>query len=216
MTLGMIAPTSIRAAARSRPAARVVHVVDDDEQVRMMLTYVLSNAGLTVRPYDSAESFLEAGPEGLDGCLLTDVCMPGMGGMDLMAHLRASGVRLPVVVMSGRADIALAVAAMKAGAVDFLQKPVRNPELVAAILRALELSAQRSGQGGAAAQVVSSLSRRQRQVLEGVAAGKLNKVIAHELGLSVRTVEDYRLTIMAKTGAANVSDLVRLAVSAGL
>lgn len=194
-----------------------VYLVDDDEAVRMTLTYMLSSAGFTVRPYESAEAFLrDDGDNDCRGCLLTDVCMPGMGGMDLIQHLSAHGCDMPVVVISGQADIPLAVDAMKAGAVDFLQKPVHRAELMSAVGHAMTQRSRQARPHAEARRLVDQLSRRQRQVLEGVAAGKLNKVIAHELGLSVRTVEDYRLTIMARTGARSVGELVRLAVAAGL
>lgn len=193
-----------------------VYLVDDDETVRMTLTYMLSSAGFAVRPYDSAEAFLREDPQDCRGCLLTDACMPGMDGVGLIEHLSAHGRDLPVVVISGRADVPLAVGAMKAGAVDFLQKPVRRAELMSAVGHALTYRGRRVRPDAEARRLVGQLSARQRQVLEGVAAGKLNKIIAHELGLSVRTVEDYRLTIMAKTGARSIGELVRLAVAAGL
>lgn len=211
---GRMAETSLVDTGGALPEC--VYLVDDDEAVRMTLTYMLSSAGFAVRPYDSAEAFLrDDGDRNCRGCLLTDVCMPGMGGVDLIQHLSAHGCDMPVVVISGQADIPLAVDAMKAGAADFLQKPVHRAELMSAVGHAMARKSRQARPDAEARRLVDQLSPRQRQVLEGVAAGKLNKVIAHDLGLSVRTVEDYRLTIMARTGARSAGELVRLAVAAG-
>ena len=196
-----------------------VHVIDDDEGVRRTLAYVLASAGFAPRLYPTAEAFVaEAGPRPQLGCVLTDVRLPGMTGLALVRRLKDEGSGCPVVVMSGAADIDMAVAAMKLGAADFLQKPLRSAETVAAVRDAITRGGkvQESLEASACRKTIALLSPRQRDVLDGIVAGKLNKTIAHELGISVRTVEGYRTEIMAKTQAENLSGLVRIAVLAGI
>jgi two-component system response regulator FixJ len=196
-----------------------VHIVDDDDIVRRSLAHMAASAGFATRSYASAEQFVAtATPAGAD-CVITDVRMPGMSGLQLALQLEASGLALPVIVMSGEADIDMAVEAMKAGAADFLQKPFRTADLAAAIKGALERAERQMRQAqeaGRCREALALLSPRQRDVLDGVLAGKLSKTIAHELGISVRTVEGYRVEIMAKTQAQGLSGLVRMAVLAGL
>lgn len=217
-----MSPAALRALQSAEPPVLAlgpgawVHLVDDEEPVRRTISWMLASAGLPVRAYDSAEAFLGGGEEPPTGCLLTDLRLPGIGGLQLIERLGELAGELPVVVISGHADVALAVAAMKAGAVDVIEKPIRRADLLSAVNHALARGRQGAPAETAARRLLDALSRRQRQVLEGVVAGKLNKTIAHELGLSVRTIEDYRITIMAKTGAGNVSELVRIAVAAGL
>jgi two-component system, LuxR family, response regulator FixJ len=194
-----------------------VHLIDDDDLVRRALFQALLAAGLSPRVYGSAEAFVSALALLEQGCIVTDVRMPGLDGLALLAALKAHGVAHPVIVISGYADVPLAVEAMKAGAVDFLAKPVRPSVLVAAVRAALKEAGRRAEQAALAAaceRMLTVLTPRQRDVLDGLVAGKLNKVIAFELGLSVRTVEGYRAEIMARTGAASLSDLVRIAVLA--
>jgi len=193
----------------------VVHVVDDDADVRDSLTFLLGATGLAVRVHESAVAFLKVLPEIEDGCVVTDVRMPEIDGIELQRRLRAQGCLLPVVVMTGHGDIALAVEAMKAGAVDFIEKPFDDDVLLAAIRAAL---AQRGSERERAARVAEvrarlrSLSERERQVLDGLVAGKPNKIIAYDLGISPRTVEIYRANVMTKMDADSLSALVRMAM----
>jgi two-component system response regulator FixJ len=194
----------------------VVHIVDDDEAVRQSLAFLLSSAGHAVRLYDSATAFLaDAGAKG--GCLITDIRMPGMTGLELLQALKAKACGLPAIVITGHGDIPLAVEAMKAGAVDFIEKPFDET----AILNAVKGALQRGeiGQGGdqeTIAARVASLSERERQVLEGLIAGHPNKTIAYDLGISPRTVEVYRANLMAKMEAGSLSELIRMAIVANI
>lgn len=198
----------------------IIHVIDDDEGVRRTLAYVLASAGFAPRLYAAAEAFLaQPAPHSQLGCVLADVRLPGMTGLELVQRLMDLGSGCPVVVMSGVGDIDMAVAAMKLGAADFLQKPLRPAETVAAMHNAIARAGRKAQQAPEAAvyrKTVSLLSPRQREVLGGIVAGKLNKTIAHELGISVRTVEGYRAEIMAKTHAESLSGLIRMAVLAGV
>jgi two-component system, LuxR family, response regulator FixJ len=194
---------------------RIVHVVDDDEAVRQSLAFLLGSAGLTVRLYESASAFL-AGLSGVkSGCLVTDMRMPDMTGIELLQQLRAKACRLPAIVITGHGDVPLAVEAMKAGAIDFIEKPFDQETLLHAVRAALE-----RGMGGegdddpAVAARLATLSERERQVLEGLVAGHPNKTIAYDLGISPRTVEVYRANLMTKMGARSLSELIRMAIVA--
>jgi two-component system response regulator FixJ len=196
-----------------------VHIVDDEEIVRRSLGYAMASAGFASRVYASAEQFMAASAAASPGCVVTDVRLPGMDGLELVMRLKAGDAPHPVVVISGEADIAMAVDAMKAGAADFLQKPFRTASLLEAVNGAIDREGRQQRQAQEAAgqrRKLALLSPRQREVLAGIMAGKLNKTIGHELGISVRTVEDYRAEIMAKTQARNLSELIRTAVLAGL
>ncbi len=196
----------------------LVHVIDDDEAVRISLAFLLEMAALPARTYDSALAFLDAVPDLHEGCIVTDVRMPGMSGLDLVNRLKVMGVTLPVIVITGHADVPLAVEAMRAGVADFLEKPFDDTALIAAIHSALDLqvkAARRRSEREGFEQILATLSGREREVLQGVLAGKLNKVIAFELGISPRTVEVYRANVMSKTGAHSLSELVRIAMLAG-
>jgi two-component system, LuxR family, response regulator FixJ len=197
----------------------VVHLVDDDEDVRRALAFLLATAGLEVRVYESSAALLENFDTAQSGCIVSDVRMPGMDGIQLLRHLRKKGVTLPVIIMTGHADVALAVGAMKAGAVDFIEKPFSDDVLLAAIAAALEQQGS-SGQPAseAVAQVRSrlgTLSEREKQVLAGLLAGHPNKTIAYDLGISPRTVEVHRASVMKKLSATSLSQLVRMALLAG-
>lgn len=199
--------------------AATVHLIDDDEGVRGTLAHILTSAGFTVRDYPSADAFLEREPAPGVGCVLTDVRLPGTSGLELVRRLRVEAPEAPVVVMSGAADVDMAVEAMKSGAVDFLQKPLRSAQLIEALRAAVVQGPPaplRADQGERYRQMLQLLSRRQRDVLSGILEGRLNKTIAHDLGLSVRTVEGYRAEIMARTHARSLSELIRMAVLAGL
>ena len=199
-------------------ASQVVQVIDDDADVRQSLAFLLSTAGLAVRVHDSAVSFLKVLDEVQSGCVVTDIRMPQMDGLELQRRLRAQGSKLPVIVMTGHGDVALAVEAMKAGAVDFIEKPFDDDVLLSAIRTALSRHAEDSEREARKAVVrdrLTALSERGREVLGGLVAGKANKVIAHELGISPRTVEVYRANVMTKMQADSLSDLVRMALVEG-
>ena len=199
-------------------ASQVVQVIDDDADVRQSLAFLLSTAGLAVRVHDSAVSFLKVLDEVQSGCVVTDIRMPQMDGLELQRRLRAQGSKLPVIVMTGHGDVALAVEAMKAGAVDFIEKPFDEDVLLAAIRAALSRHAEDSEREARKAVIqdrLKALSEREREVLGGLVAGKANKVIAHELGISPRTVEVYRANVMTKMQADSLSDLVRMALVEG-
>lgn len=197
----------------------VVHLVDDDEDVRRALAFLLATAGLEVRVYKSAAALLENFDTAQSGCVVSDVRMPGMDGIQLLRHLRKKGVTLPVIIMTGHADVALAVGAMKAGAVDFIEKPFSDDVLLAAIAAALK---QQGNSGQSVSEAVmqvrsrlGTLSEREKQVLEGLLAGLPNKTIAYDLGISPRTVEVHRASVMKKLNATSLSQLVRMALLAG-
>jgi two-component system response regulator FixJ len=201
------------------PDDQTVHVIDDDDAARDSLAFLLRTAEVDVRTYASATEFLAAAPTLRGGCIVTDVRMPQMDGLELLRRLRALDLTLPVIVMTGHGDIPLAVEAMKAGAVDFFEKPFGDDAMLAAVHRALgrrrEESA-REAERDAVKERLASLTARERQVLEGLVAGKANKNIAFDLGISARTVEIYRANVMTKMDASSLSELVRMALSAGL
>ena len=196
----------------------MIHVIDDDEAMRASLAFLLESAGLSCRAYASAPEFLTQLNAGVVGCVITDVRMPDMSGLQLVAELKARGSALPVVVITGHGDVPLAVEAMKNGVVDFLEKPFDDDRLLAAIRQAMAKPAADAPKDGAASRfsgLLAALSPRETEVLRGVVDGKANKVIAHDLGISPRTVEVYRANVMTKTGAHSLSELVRMALVAG-
>jgi len=190
----------------------VVHVIDDDEAMRDSLAFLLDTAGLTARTYDSAQGFLDALETAPSGVIVTDIRMPGLTGLDLVRRLKARDCVYPVIMITGHGDVPLAVEAMKAGVVDFLEKPFEEETLLAAIRSAQCPAAEVSvdPERERVRTVLESLSPREHEVLDGVVEGKLNKVIAHELGISPRTVEVYRANVMSKTGARGLSELIRM------
>ncbi len=195
----------------------IVHVVDDDEAVRDSLAFLLETAGASVRTYDSALRFLEQAAPQFGGCIITDIRMPEMSGLELVRHLRGRGDSTPVIVITGHGDVPLAVEAMREGVVDFIEKPFNEQVILAAVRRALDLvrdQAERDAERRDVADRLASLSGRERQVLDGLVAGQANKVVAQNLGISPRTVEVYRANLMTKMHAASLSELVRLALSA--
>ncbi|MDE2488590.1 MAG: response regulator transcription factor FixJ [Alphaproteobacteria bacterium] len=195
----------------------VVHVIDDDAAMRDSLEFLLESADLTARSYESAVAFLEHLDHLEPGCIVTDVRMPEMSGLELVSRLKDLNVGLPVIVMTGHADVPLAIQAMKAGVLDFIEKPFDDEALISVIRAALN---QARDQGQRAAELseirakLESLSPRERDVLEGLVAGSANKVIAYDLGISPRTVEIYRANLMTKMGAASLSELVRMKLAA--
>jgi two-component system response regulator FixJ len=193
----------------------VVHVVDDDAAIRDSLTFLLSAAEIDAIAYDSATALLAKG-DGLEqGCIITDVRMPGMSGLELVAELKSRRQFHPVIVLTGHADVALAVEAMKAGVVDFIEKPFDETVLLKAVETALareEGVAARQTQRAAVEARAAQLSQRELEVFEAIVAGESNKSAAQKLGISPRTVEIYRAHVMDKMGASTLSDLVRMAL----
>ncbi len=192
----------------------VVHLVDDDDSLRSALQRLLTAAGHRVKAYASAGEFLLEPPADGPGCLLLDLRMPGPSGLELQDALERHGIRLPVIFLTGHGDLSTGVRAMKAGAVDFLTKPVQREPLLAAIERALEADAAGRATRSASANLqtrFAQLTARERDVFDLVVAGKLNKQIAEALGIAERTVKAQRAQVMAKLGAANAAELGRIA-----
>jgi two-component system, LuxR family, response regulator FixJ len=197
----------------------VVHIIDDDDALRESLAFLLSTAHITARSHASATSFLEQLPDPGLGCIITDVRMPGMSGIDLLKRLKERKIGVPVIVITGHGDVPLAVEAMKFGAVDFLEKPFDDEVLLAAVqsaLREREGQSKRLTERAVIEERLAALSKRERDVLDGLVAGRANKQIAFDLGISPRTVEIYRANLMEKMHAASLSDLVRMALIAGI
>ena len=196
----------------------VIHVVDDDDAVRDSLRFLLETEGFSVRTYETALQLLDAADHLEPGCIVTDVRMPSMSGLELVRRLGALGVDLPVVVMTGHGDVPLAVEAMKAGVVDFIEKPFDHEVMLAAIRAALAKTRGRPADDPQIAAIrarLEGLSARETEVLDRLVAGKPNKIIAYELGISPRTVEVYRANVMTKTQAGSLSELVRMSLLAG-
>jgi len=197
----------------------VVCVIDDDDAARQSLEFLLTTAGVNVRTFESAKQFLQAMPEIRSGCIVTDVRMPEISGIDLLREVKRLNVGLPVIVITGHGDVALAVEAMKIGAIDFLEKPFNDDLLLTSVRAAIQkdaLAARHNAEVSEVQNKLASLSARERQVLEGLVAGKANKIIAFNLGISPRTVEIYRANVMTKMAANSLSDLVRSAITAGI
>jgi two-component system, LuxR family, response regulator FixJ len=197
----------------------IVYVIDDDAAVRQSLEFLLKTTGITVRGFESAKAFLNVLPEVHFGCIITDVRMPEVTGIDLLRRVKELARDIPVIVITGHGDISLAVEAMKLGAVDFLEKPFDDDLLVAAVRSALQQDADAAKHKTECVEIqnkLAELSKRERQVLEGLVAGKANKAIAFDLGISPRTVEIYRANVMSKMAANSLSDLVRMAITAGM
>jgi two-component system response regulator FixJ len=193
----------------------VVHIVDDDAAVRQSLAFMLSAAGLAVRVYESPAAFLDGLAGAQTGCLVTDVRMPDMTGLEFLRRLRDKGCLIPAIVITGHGDVPLAVEAMKAGALDFIEKPFEEAAILKAVRSALEQGAgEEGGDAASIASRVALLSERERQVLDGLIAGHPNKTIAYDLGISPRTVEVYRANVMTKMQAKSLSELIRLAILA--
>lgn len=191
----------------------VVHVIDDDEAARHSLEFLIDCAGLKVRPYESALAFLEAVPEMEHGCIVTDVRMPEMNGIELIGRLKALGIADPVIVITGHADVPMAIQAMKQGVADFIEKPFSDEAILNAIRSALARESDRERTRAEQQQTLermATLTQREAEVLEGLVEGHANKVIAYDLSISARTVEVYRANVMAKMQARSLSELVRM------
>ena len=211
-TLGVTAANTTTLAGKP-----VIFVVDDDDSIRSALRAVLEDGGHIVEDFPGGEAFLAAYRPGQEGCLLVDAAMPGMDGLEVLRRLAEAGRRLPAIVITGHGDVGMAVSAMKAGALDFIEKPVSMPDLLAGIGRALDQSHDagvRSAWQTAAAGSIAGLTARQRDVMAMVVAGHPNKNIAADLGISQRTVENHRASIMRKTGTKSLPALARLALAA--
>ncbi|WP_027550193.1 response regulator FixJ [Bradyrhizobium sp. Cp5.3] len=197
----------------------IVYVIDDDEAMRDSLNFLLDSSGFSVTLFDSAQGFLDALPGLAFGCVVSDVRMPGLDGIELLKRMKAQQCAFPILIMTGHGDVPLAVEAMKLGAVDFLEKPFEDDRLTTMIesaIRRAEPAAKNEAIAQDIAARVASLSPRERQVMEGLIAGLSNKLIAREYDISPRTIEVYRANVMTKMQANSLSELVRLAMRAGL
>ncbi|WP_426441153.1 response regulator FixJ [Bradyrhizobium genosp. P] len=197
----------------------VIHVIDDDAAMRDSLAFLLDVNGYKSRVYETADAFLAGASAKTLSCVICDIRMPGMSGIELVRRLKREGASGAVILITGHGDVALAVEAMKAGAADFIEKPFDDAALLDAIRAAIDVRPSTLGEDSArtvAAARLADLSPREHDVLQGLVAGKINKVIAHDLSISPRTVEVYRANLMAKTRARSMSELMRLALAAGL
>jgi two-component system, LuxR family, response regulator FixJ len=201
------------------PPERCVYVVDDDEAVRDSLSVLLESRTYAVKSFGSAPEFLTAAPSLPLGCLIVDIRMPGMDGLELQQRLIERALDFPLIVITGHGDVPLAVRAMKAGAVDFIEKPFTSEAILNSLgtaLSRLSAPSEQDPTAAAAATKLALLSQREREVLEGLLAGLPNKTIAYDLAISPRTVEIHRARVMDKMGARSLSELVRLALTAGV
>ena len=206
-------------ASENAAVQRVVHVIDDDEGLRESLAFLLRSAKLEVRSFDSAKAFLDVLPDAALGCVITDVRMPEMSGIELLRRLKELKIGVPVIVITGHGDIALAVEAMKIGAADFFEKPFDDDLLVASVHAALQQQQDQTKRGIERAEIehrIATLSPREKDTLAGLIEGRANKQIAFDLGISPRTVEIYRANLMNKMQANSLSDLVRMALLADM
>ena len=198
--------------------SELVHIIDDDDALRDSLSFLLSTVGIKTKSYETATGYSNDPERGACGCILTDVRMPGMSGIDLLRKLKSDGITVPVIVMTGHGDVPLAVEAMKLGALDFVEKPFNDDALIASVRSALGEAKRHSVHEEERKEIdarLAQLTARERQVLDGLVAGQPNKVIAHELGISPRTVEIYRANVMTKMQANSLSELVRMALVTG-
>lgn len=197
-------------------ADSTVFIVDDDEAMRESLTWLIESVGLNVETHDSADAFLRSYYPGRPGCVLLDVRMPGMSGLELQEHLRDQQINVPVIIITGHGDVPMAVRAMKAGAIDFIEKPFNDEQLLESIRNALSIDDTRRDEQSFKAEIASRLSHltpRESEVMDMVTSGKSNKEIANALGVSAKTVEAHRAKVMEKMQAGSLAELVRLVVA---
>jgi len=197
----------------------LVYVVDDDAAMRESLEFLLDAAGYSVTTFDSAADFLQQLPRLTFGCIVSDIRMPGIDGMELLRDVKAGRAEMPIIIMTGHGDIPLAVEAIKLGALDFLEKPFEDERMIGAIRTALERGKAAAKDEVVASDVaarIASLSQRERQVMDGIVAGLSNKQMARDYDISPRTIEVYRANVMTKMQARSLSELVRTALRAGL
>lgn len=197
---------------------QTIYVVDDDEAMRDSMTWLLEGEGYRVACFDSAAAFLKARRDDLRGCLVLDVRMPDMSGLELHEKLDALGSTLPIIFVTGHGDVPMAVGALQRGACDFIEKPFHNEDLLVRIRRALELEAElaaRRRQDDAIVHRIGQLTQREREVMELVVAGKLNKQIADQLNISMKTVEAHRARVMEKMGVRTLAELVKVTMAVG-
>lgn len=193
-----------------------VHVIDDDEAARESLAFLLGSAGFAVKAYSSASAFLAELPAQTGGCIITDVYMPGLTGLQFLNALKERQNTIPVIVITGQGDIPLAVEAMRSGAFDFLEKPFDDEIMLKSVRSAFAQQQEQGRQSDQRSEIAARLAlltQRERQVLEGLIAGRPNKVIAYDLGISIRTIEIYRANVMTKMRATSLSDLIRMTLA---
>ena len=198
---------------------RIIHLVDDEEAIRKSVGFMLKTVGFKVVAYASGVEFLKVVRSADPGCILLDIRMPEMDGLEVQAALAQRGISMPVIVLTGHGDVSFAVRAMRAGAVDFLEKPFEKAALLKAIdegFSNLDNADARSVGASEAAVRIAALTARERDVLVGLANGYPNKTIAYDLGISARTVEVHRANLMVKLGASSLSEVLRIAFAAGL
>ena len=198
---------------------RMVHVVDDEEAIRRSLDFMLRAAGHAVERWTDGAAFLKGADRSVPACVLLDIRMPGLDGIEVQSQMRAVGLHFPVILLTGHGDIAMAVRAMKAGASDFLEKPFDRETLLSSVEAAFSQLADRASaeeSGRLASVQLAKLTEREREILDGLACGYPNKTIAYDLGISSRTVEVYRANVMTKLGVTNFADALRIAFAAGL
>ena len=199
--------------------ARLIHVVDDEDTIRRSLDFLLRTTGFEVEKWADGKAFLNGVDRNAPACVLLDVRMPEMDGLEVQAAMAEMGINMPVIVLTGHGDITTAVQAMRAGAIDFLEKPFNRERLLEAIelgfMQIADVQGQRERQEWAKVQI-ASLTEREREVLDGLACGYPNKTIAYDLGISSRTVEVYRANVMTKLSVSNFADVLRVAFAAGM
>lgn len=200
-------------------AERIVYLVDDEEAIRRSAGFLLRTSGYTVKPFESGVAFLKEARELKEGCVLLDVRMPAMDGLEVQQELRSRGLPFPVIVMTGHGDVGVAVQAMKAGAVDFIEKPFEKAVLLSALgegFARIEQADRSRARRDEAHVRLQALTPREKEVLEGLARGHPNKTIAYDLGISPRTVEIHRANLMQKLDVSSLSEALRIAFAAGL
>lgn len=198
---------------------KLIHIVDDEESIRRSVSFMLKTSGYRVETWTSGHAFLKEVRHAEHGCILLDVRMPEIDGLEVQRTLAERGVTMPIVIMTGHGDISIAIRAMKAGAVDFLEKPFEKAALINAIEESFQRiadSASASARAAEAEVILAALTARERDVLEGLAKGLPNKTIAYDLGISPRTVEVHRANLMTKLEVRSLSDALRIAFAAGL